>query len=146
MCAVQGSGAERKELKRSGESCMADVFASLNAQSHAFSSDDTTTAAGEGGMLQEAEPALADGSRGTDIEQWPQMTLGQDISFAVPDVLERSGDFGTKPLKALVSSGLWKMDTADMRNLELDMAAMDKSSSERDTNLEGGRLTSLTAD
>ena len=103
---------------------MADVFASLNAQSHAFSSDDTTTAAGEGGLLQDAEPALADGSHRTD-EQWPQVSLGQDISFAVPDVLERSGDFGNKPLKALVSSGLWKMDTADMRNLELDMAAMD---------------------
>lgn len=134
---------------------MADVFASLNAQSHAFSSDDTATAAGDGSMQLNngLEPALAEGSPGNidDNEHWP--ALGQDISFAVPDVLERSGDFGTKPLKALVSSGLWKMDTADMRTLELDMAAMDKSASEAerdmDANLDarmGSRLASVTAD
>jgi hypothetical protein len=126
---------------------MADVFASLNAQSRAFTSDETGTAAEEGGMqLSAKELALAEVSPGHTDDDWPK--LGQDISFAVPDVLERSGDFGTKPLKSMMSSGLWKMDTADMRTLELDMAAMDKSASERefDTSMVLGKLASVTAD
>lgn len=145
---MQGSNGEKKCLKRSGKSCMADVFASLNAQSRAFSPDDTATV-GEGGLNLDAKPALAGSPDHADCnehEDWPQ--LDQDISFAVPDVLERSGDFGTRPLKALVSSGLWKMDTVDMHNLELDMAAMDKSGSLRDMdpNMEGGKPANVTAD
>jgi hypothetical protein len=112
---------------------MADVFACLNAQSRAFSAEEVGTAdvAGCLGNLS-TEGALVEGSArhtadtDNDSDRWPQ--LGQDISFAVPDVLERSGDFGTKPLKSLVSSGLWKMDTADMRTLELDMAKCEQDS------------------
>jgi hypothetical protein len=109
---------------------MADVFASLNAMSRAFSSDEVNPPADYLGHLS-SEPALAEGSPAhtddTNGDHWPH--LGMNLSVTVPDVLERSGDSGIKPLKSLVSSGLWKMDTADMRTLELDMAKCEKDTS-----------------
>lgn len=146
---VQGHGAG----KAGGETCMADMFANLNAQSHAFSSDDTATMVGDGNrgfpLSEMHNPTLAEHSAdcNDDMCEWP--TLGQEASFPVPDVLERSGDFGTKPLKALVSSGLWKMDTADIATLELDMAAMDKSSSgpsDGSASASPAKLVSIAAD